>query len=149
MSTPPITTRFVFEIDYASIEFKMGDEVVTTYELQDNVVSVPAITEVVQTDVLSHRSSLQELLTWANFAERHIDTSSTSESPFKLEVEKENSVLHVKFMVGTTLLMEASYDKSTGLITWQPHPEAVLVWTDFKKWLNVLSDFSQSIKIFG
>lgn len=147
--TTPITTRFVFEVDSAMIQFKMGDIVVTTYTLENNVVTVPALDSPVETDVQSHRSSLQELLTWANFAERHVQTSSNPERPFKLEIEKENSLLDVKFTVETTLLMEASYNKSTGLITWQPHPEAVLNWTDFKKWLSVLSDFSQSIKIFG
>lgn len=143
MAAPPITTKLVFEVDYASIEFKINGVVVTEYVLENNVVSVPAISAPVETDIASHRSSLQQLLTWANFAQSEVDTTPSLKSPFKLEIENDAQTLQVKFSIETSLLTDASYDKATQLITWQPHPAATLEWSDFKHWLSVLSNFSQ------
>lgn len=145
MATPPITTKLIFEVDHASIEFKMDDVVVTEYVLENNVVSVPAITDPVETDVASHQSSFQQLKTWANFAESEVDTTASVKNPFKLMLENTVDTIQVKFRIETTLLMDATYNKTTQLITWQPHPTASLEWSDFRHWLSVLSMFSETI----
>lgn len=141
-----IYTKWTFEKDTALIEFKMNSTTVTTYTLQDNLVSIPSIDSVIETDVGSGFNSLKSLLAWIAFASNNLPLTLSPRSPFKLELEVSLDKTEMKFKIEDYLLTNASYNHELELITWNPHLAAILEWTDFKHWIGRLEGFYELIR---
>ena len=48
--------KYKFDVDHATIEFKVGDVVLTTYTLEDSIVTIPVLAKSVDTSVASSLS---------------------------------------------------------------------------------------------
>lgn len=143
--------RLNTEDGMCEIDIYVDDVLITTYYFQDSTVCEVTLSERLTSSTLTIQNlndNISSLFKWIQLIESAFIIPYQTRSKYTAKLKKKNNGITATFDDEGANVTQAEFDRSTGLITFDPRVETTMNFKDFKAWAHFLSQFVEEAKTF-